>query len=616
VQSAWRAGFTSRKAQTIGGGKYDVFIAWGKGSMHRFVDDPKPRAPLMFTAQIVQVVDLFANPFLIEVPSYQRSFAWTPKEAGKLLDDINLALDEAGTGAAGDYFLGTMLFIDRDGQATAPSRLWRARPIRALEVIDGIQRLTTLTILLCALRDLAGPAANVRLAEAIDIPAGSNAGPRLKLRDAEDKFFLQYVRAPGATSVPVPAEETLAPSQERVIEVRDHILSELAALDDAERRRLADFLLDRCCAVLVATTGLDRAHRMFTVLNTTGKDLARNDILKAFLLGSVPASDAGRCQEVWTEAEARLGEEFESLFSHIRAVHGRIGGAVISGILELAGRMGAQRFIELVLDPASRTMSDIENARHQGSAHSTAICQHLGYLGWHSFADWKPAALAWWMKHGEDSGALLRFLAKLDRLTFGIRILGIGSSKRAARYGKVIDDIQAGRDMFGRDSPLQLSQKDLRTIQHNLRDLHGRNPPTAKHLLLRLTDMKAGESQSASLARGMTVEHVLPQKLSARSQWREWHPDPEDRERCVASLGNLVLVTKDQNDKAGNADFARKLQVYFNTRGAPAVAVNENLRGQTEWKKAQIVAREAELYQLIEELWQFGMAGPRAQAAE
>jgi Protein of unknown function (DUF1524) len=77
-----------------------------------------------------------------------------------------------------------------------------------------------------------------------------------------------------------------------------------------------------------------------------------------------------------------------------------------------------------------------------------------------------------------------------------------------------------------------------------------------------------------------------------------------------------VLVTKDQNDKAGNADFARKLQVYFNTRGAPAVAVNENLRGQTEWKQAQIVAREAELYQLIEELWQFGMAGPRAQAAE
>ena len=76
----------------------------------------------MFTAQIVQVVELFANPFLIEAPSYQRSYAWTPKEAGQLLDDISLALDEAEAGGTGDYFLGTMLFIDRDGAAAAASR--------------------------------------------------------------------------------------------------------------------------------------------------------------------------------------------------------------------------------------------------------------------------------------------------------------------------------------------------------------------------------------------------------------------------------------------------------------------------------------------------------------
>jgi hypothetical protein len=572
----------------------------------------------MFTAQIVHVVELFANPFLIEAPSYQRSFAWTPKEAGQLLDDISLALDEADGGATGDYFLGTMLFIDRDGQAAAPSRLWRTRPTRTLEVIDGFQRLTTLTILVCALRDLNGAAAgpiNARLVDAIQVAQGPNSGPRLKLRSTEDKFFRDHVRAPGATLVPATAEP-LSPSEERIVEVRDHILSVLRALDDAERRRLADFLLDRCCVVLVATTGIDRAHRMFTVLNTTGKSLARNDILKAYLLGSVPATAAAHCLAVWSEAEARLGDEFESLFSHIRAMHGRIGGAVISGILDLAKSQGAQPFIEGVVQPASRIMEDIENARHAGTAHSAAIGQYLNYLGWHSFADWKPVALAWSMKNGEDSGALLQFLAKLDRLAFGIRILGIGGSKRVGRFGAVIDAIQDGRDVLGRDSPLQLSRPELRTIQHNLRDMHGRNPSTAKHLLLRLTDLKAGRPQSSSLPGNMTVEHVLPKKLSAGSQWRDWYPDPEDRERCTDSLGNLVLVTKDQNDKAGNRDFARKLQVYFNTRGAPAVAINEDLRGKTEWKPAEIGAREAEMFQLVEELWQFGMAVPRAQAAE
>ena len=185
------------------------------------------------------------------------------------------------------------------------------------------------------------------------------------------------------------------------------------------------------------------------------------------------------------------------------------------------------------------------------------------------------------MKNGEDAEALEPVPGQARSPAFGMRILGIGGSKRARRFGAVIDAIQAGDDVMGHDSPLQLTRAELRTIQHNLRDMHGRHSSTAKHLLLRLTDAKAGKPESLIAAGNMTVEHVLPKKLSAKSQWREWHPDPERRERCTDSLGNLVLVTKDQNDKAGNHDFARKLDIYFNTPGAPAVALNEDLRGRT-----------------------------------
>jgi hypothetical protein len=566
----------------------------------------------MFTAQIVHVVELFANPFLIEAPSFQRAYAWTPKEAGQLLDDISLALDEAEAGAIGDYFLGTMLFIDRDG-AAAPTSRWprrqRPTPTRVLEVIDGFQRLTTLTILLCALRDLDAGAdrpANARLPVAIQAGSGANGRPRLALGETGDEFFDEHVRAPGATARKANGE-VMAPAGERIVEVRDHILSVLGALDAAERRRLADFLLDRCCVVLVATTGIDRAHRMFTVLNTTGKSLARNDILKALLLGSVAAPADARCLAIWNEAEARLGGEFEGLFSHIRAMYARPGSQVITGVVAIAKARGAQAFIEEVLQPTARILDDIHNARHGGTAHSAAIGKYLRYLGWHSFSDWKSVALAWWIRHGEDAAALERFLARLDRLAFGIRILGIGGSKRARRFGAVIDAIDAGHDVMGADGPLQLTRAELRTIQHNLRDMHGRHAATAKHLLLRLTDAMAGEPQSLSLPNSMTVEHVLPKKLGANSPWRKWHPDPADRELCTDSLGNLVLVTKDQNDKAGNHEFARKLEVYFNTRGAPTVALNEDLRGRTQWTAREIRAREAELLHLVEELWRFGL---------
>jgi hypothetical protein len=180
----------------------------------------------------------------------------------------------------------------------------------------------------------------------------------------------------------------------------------------------------------------------------------------------------------------------------------------------------------------------------------------------------------------------------------------------------VIDAIESGRDVTGKDSPLQLTRAELRTIQHNLRDMHGRHASTAKQLLLRLNDVKAGQPVSLSFPDDMTVEHVLPKKFGRSSEWRRWHPDPVDRELCTDSLGNLVLVTKDQNDRAGNLELARKLVVYFNTPDAPLVALNEDLRDRKEWKAREIRAREAEMFHLIEDLWQFSVSTPRAQAAE
>jgi hypothetical protein len=125
--------------------------------------------------------------------------------------------------------------------------------------------------------------------------------------------------------------------------------------------------------------------------------------------------------------------------------------------------------------------------------------------------------------------------------------------------------------------------------------------------LLRLTDHMAGEPQSLSFPDDMSVEHVLPRKSSPNSQWRGWFADPSEREIYTESLGNLVLVTKSQNDRAGNLDFARKLDVYFKTAGVPLPMLNETLRGLTEWKASQIKAREAELLRLIESVWTFGL---------
>jgi uncharacterized protein DUF1524 len=201
-------------------------------------------------------------------------------------------------------------------------------------------------------------------------------------------------------------------------------------------------------------------------------------------------------------------------------------------------------------------------------------------------------------------------------LAFGVRLLGIGASKRVHRFATVVSSIRRGRDLDAPDSPLVFSRQEVRTMQYNLRNVHGLNASTAKHLLMRLTDAKSGRPESALLPNKMTVEHVLPKKLGNSSPWRMWFADPTEREQCTDCLGNLVLVTKDQNDRASNLGFARKLDVYFNSPGEPILAINTDLRGRTEWRARDIRRREADLFQLIEMLWQFGIATPSVQAAE
>jgi hypothetical protein len=558
-----------------------------------------------FAAQTTTLGQLFAPPHIIQAPHYQRSFAWTELEAGRLLEDLAAAVEADGENE--EYFLGTMLFIEV-GKPSWPL----SRAPRLLEVVDGLQRLTTLTVLFSIMRDLdqeEGERPSERLLAAIATPGG-NARKRLSLREPDETFFRACVRDPGATRIE-PGEDGLSPAQARILEVRKHLLEALQDYDAAQRRRLADFLLDKCHVVVVTTTGIDTAHRMFTVLNATGKPLARNDILKADLLGSVHPGAAERATTIWDEAELRLGDDFETLFSHIRAMHGRPTTHIISGIKSIAAQVGGSgAFIEGTLRPAAAIFDDIRRSRHPASS---AIATSLRYLNWLKGGDWVPPLMLWWLERGRDAAELAWFLRALDRLAYGLRILGHGTNRRVARFSAVVHAMRDSQSLKGAASPLALSREELRTIHHNLRDLHARSAPMAKLVLLRLNDQMAGGPQALPIE-DLTVEHLLPRKPGVNSPWRVWFADPAERDQHTESLGNLVLVTKAQNDRAGNLDFARKKEVLFKAGSTPALPINDYVRRQAEWKAQQIREREAELLRQLDALWDIG-APSRAQQA-
>lgn len=131
----------------------------------------------------IQLGKLFTAEYDFAIPDYQRPYAWGKDEALQLLDDLQSALDRD---TDEPYFLGSVVLVKEKGVPDA-------------EVIDGQQRLTTLTILLAVLRDLATvPTLSTDIQKFIEEPEvlwnDQPARPRLRLRDRDAKFFREYVQ--------------------------------------------------------------------------------------------------------------------------------------------------------------------------------------------------------------------------------------------------------------------------------------------------------------------------------------------------------------------------------------------------------------------------------------
>ena len=565
-----------------------------------------------FTAKPLALGNLLSAPYAFQVPSFQRPFSWTTKEAGQLLDDLTVELEEQTVGGHGSiegYFLGTMLLME---PSPAAPLFAAAGTARRHDIIDGQQRLVTLTILLAVLRDILAqrgmplPAGLEELIECRET-GGTRRQFRVELRERDRDFLTTYVQEPGASAL-APAADNLTEAESRILAVRDHFLAELDGRNDAELIRIATFVAEACHVALISATSIDRAHRIFTVLNDRGRPLARNDILKAQVLGQIDDASRPAALSVWDRTAALLGDDFEQVFSHIRAIEAGPKSQIISGIRETIHAAGGARvFVEAVLEPHGRAFHVIRNACHTGSPQSAEINRMLRYLGWLGSSDWVPPALLWWRLHDGEPQKLATFLAALERLAYLLRLLGVGTDKRLARFHAVVLAIRRGVALDARNSPLQPSREEQRNILYNLRNLHTRSPLTCKLVLLRLNDELGGAPQDLSPA-DYTVEHILPQKPGRASAWRSWFPTADEREACTNSIGNLVLVTREQNDRARNAELARKLEIFFHAPGAPVPRITAELEGIAEWRAPQLLAREERLLGLVRAIWKIDAA--------
>ena len=126
--------------------------------------------------------ELFDKQQTLAIPEYQRPYVWTPKEINKLL--AQLKQHQERTDEKPLFYLGSIVLFKNQKND--------------LEIIDGQQRLTTLTILFSVLvSNLTGKAresCNALLQESGNIFAGIPARPRIPLRQRDQAFFNKYIQ--------------------------------------------------------------------------------------------------------------------------------------------------------------------------------------------------------------------------------------------------------------------------------------------------------------------------------------------------------------------------------------------------------------------------------------
>ena len=558
-------------------------------------------------AKELRLVDIFSDDYSFEIPEYQRPYAWTTEQSGELLDDLLYAMGQVeNVRDASPYFLGSIVII-KDGNDS-----------RA-QIVDGQQRITTLTILFCVLRELAAETSDkVDWHSYVCEPGRESAGIpehfRLGVRERDRQFFQDNIQQMGRISDLVehpPAN--LSDSQKRMVENARELLNSLHKYDEKRRKTLVKFLVQRCYLVVVATSDQNSAYRIFSVLNDRGLDLSPTDILKADIIGSMEEDVRTRYTRIWEDIEEGLGRDrFREFFAHIRMIsmksrpRGTLQQEFQNHVLKAVDRVD---FIDKVLEPYADAYQTVTSASYQSTGNSESINKYLGYLNWLDNFDWIPPAMAFYRRNHRDSDLFFKFVRDLERLAYQMFILRANINQRVRRYRDVLLAIERKEDLFVLSSPLQLSPTEKADLLQALDGPIYSRPRVPKILLLRLDALlaDAGVSYDHPV---ITIEHVLPRNSGHNSQWRTDFPDEEERTDWTDRLANLVLLSHRKNVRASNYDFDRKKREYFQKGGVATFAITTKVLAENEWTPKVLQRRQRELINELKEEWRLDGADP------
>lgn len=555
---------------------------------------------------------IFSSDFDFVIPAYQRPYAWTDDQALELFDDLHsfyLAEPEGDS-----YFLGSIVLIKAEGKP-------------ASEVIDGQQRLTTLTILLSVITSLLEGEVRSDFEGYIREPGrlsqGISAKPRLSLRDRDRQFFADYVQAFKFNELLALESAQLEEPQQNIQRnarlLRDRLLTAFSNDTDG-LISFGAFLIQRCFLVVVSTPSKKSAFRVFSVLNSRGLDLLPTDIIKSDVIGNIVAEKQEDYTNTWEELEVKTGRAgFAELFNHIRMIYARAKAQ--RTLLEefdehvVKKSSSSEQLISEVIEPYAVAYLIAKKSEYVSTANAADVNALLKWLNRIDNSDWMPCAIQFLSTQKDSPEYVLWFFQQLERLAGYMHISAKNVNQRIARYAVVLEELMGAHSLDSPVKTVELTESEKREMLDVLNsDIYYLTARRRNYLILRL-DSFLSDGAASYDAKVLTIEHVLPQTVVADSEWEECWPTEEVRQQWVHKIANLVPLTQQRNSAASNLDFAKKKTAYFGGRkGVSSYVMTTQVLNTAEWTPEVVEKRQKSLLDVLEAGWKLKSAPAACQS--
>jgi hypothetical protein len=574
---------------------------------------------------------------------YQREYKWQQKQLAELVEDLAAKFleshedgnERSAVADYGHYFLGSVIISDKDGQKF---------------IIDGQQRLTTLTLLLIFLHHRLSDAE--QKGQVADLVFSQKYGTRSFNLDIEERAACMEALYKGEPFGDPDPPESVVNILARYGDLEELFPEELAG---AALPYFVDWLAENVHLVEITAYSDGDAYTIFETMNDRGLSLTPADMLKGYLLANIgDAERRTRASRVWKErvqalAEIGKDEDADGIKSWLRSQYAEsirerkrgatpqdfdlIGTEFHRWVRDHEERLGLKasaefgRFIERDFAFYAGRYERLRNAAEQ----ITTGLECVHFNAQHNFTLQYPLLLAPLRVDDDEASALrkVRIVAAYLDILIHRRIWNwrsIDYSTMQYAMFLVMRDIRGKTAAEVAALLRERLDKETETFASNDRfRLHGMNGRLIHRLLARITDFVEVQSGQASRyaeyaqrgKKGYEVEHIW---ANNPGRHREEFAHPTDFEEYRNRIGGLLLLPKAFNASYGDLPYAEKREHYAGqnllARSLHDGAYDHNpgfrrfieesglaFRAHTQFSKADLDARQVLYQRVADRIW-------------